>query len=123
MTASHFEASVRRERGVAVVDVRGDVDAFAEEAINAAYAEAISGDATAILLNFDDVGYINSTGIGLIVGMLAQALNAGHRLLACGLSDHYQEIFQITRLTDFMDMFPDEATAIANAVGSPAPDG
>ena len=123
MTASHFEASVRRERGVAVIDVRGDVDGFAEEAINAAYAEAINGNATTILLNFDDVGYINSTGIGLIVGLLAQAMKAHHRLLACGLSDHYQEIFRITRLTDFLDMFPDEVTAIASAVGSPAVDG
>ena len=123
MPTSRFEASVRHGGGVAVIDVHGDVDAFADETINAAYAEAMSGGSTTILLNFDRVGYINSTGIGLIVGLLAQALKSHHRLLACGLSDHYREIFQITRLADFMNIFPDEATAIANAVKSPAPDG
>lgn len=118
MSTSRFDARVRIDEGVAVIDVSGDVDAFAEEAINAAYAEAIGGDSTTILLNFDRVGYINSTGIGLIVGLLAQALKSHHRLLACGLSDHYREIFQITRLADYMNIFPDEATAIANAVPS-----
>ena len=122
MTASRFEARVRHERGVTVIDVYGDVDAFADATINAAYAEASSGDATTILLNFDGVGYITSTGIGLIVGLLAQALKSRRRLLACGLSDHYQEIFQITRLTDFMSIFPDEASAIASAAGSAAVD-
>ena len=122
MTVSRFEASVRRERGVTVIDVRGDVDTFAEEAINTAYAKAISGGATTILLNFDGVGYINSTGIGLIVGLLAQALKSQHRLQACGLSDHYREIFQITRLADFMKMFPDEETALAKASSAAATD-
>jgi len=41
-------------------------------------------------------------------------------MLACGLSDHYREIFQITRLADFMSIFPDEESAMA---GAPAPAG
>ena len=35
------------------------------------------------------------------------------RLLASGLSEHYVEIFRITRLADFMSVFPDEASALA----------
>lgn len=118
MPTSRFEASVRHEKGVVAIDVRGDVDAFAEDAINAAYAEAIGAGFTTVLLNFDGVGYINSTGIGLIVGLLAQALKSHHRLLACGLSDHYREIFQITRLADYMNIFPDEPSAVADALAS-----
>ncbi len=118
MTTNHFEASVRHQQGIAVIDLRGEVNALADEALNTAYDEAISGDPTALLLNFDGVDYINSTGIALIVGLLAQARKSHRRVLACGLSDHYREVFQITRLADFMSIFADEASAFANTPAS-----
>ena len=37
------------------------------------------------------------------------------RLLACNLSEHYVEIFNITRLSDFISVLPDEESAIAEA--------
>ena len=44
-----------------------------------------------------------------------QLFQAGLPVLACGLSDHYWHIFQITRLASFIQLFPDEATALAQA--------
>jgi anti-anti-sigma factor len=113
MPTKQLEANVRYVRGAAIIDLRGEIHAGAEETLNAAYATAEGHDPQAILLNFSDVGYINSTGIALIVGLLSQARKANRRLMACGLSDHYVEIFQITRLADFMSVFPDEASALA----------
>jgi anti-anti-sigma regulatory factor len=46
---------------------------------------------------------------------LARARKSKQQLLICGLSDHYAEIFQITRLADFMRIFPDEASALADS--------
>ena len=112
MATKMLEAHVRRQDGAAVIDLAGEIDSFADEALSAAYAEAERQSPSAILLNFKDVEYINSTGIALIVGLLAQARKSGRRLLTTGLSDHYLEIFQITRLADFMAIFPDEATAL-----------
>jgi anti-sigma B factor antagonist len=65
------------------------------------------------VLNFKGVDYINSTGIALIVGLLAQARKSHRKLVVCGLSEHYQEIFRITRLSDFMEIFDDESSALA----------
>ncbi len=110
----HLEAKVRHESGIAIVDLHGEINAFAEDALNGAYSEAEGNGPGAILLNFGGVDYINSTGIALIVSLLARARASHHRLLACCLSDHYVEIFQITRLVDFMSVFPDEASAIAD---------
>jgi anti-anti-sigma regulatory factor len=45
--------------------------------------------------------------------VLAQARKTGCRLLTTGLSSHYVEIFHITRLADFMSIYPDEASALA----------
>ena len=113
MTANSLEAQVRHQPRVAIIDLHGEINAFAEDVLNKAYAEAESRKADVILLNFSDVDYINSTGIALIVSLLARARKSKRRLLACGLSDHYVEIFQITRLVDFMSVFPDEKSALA----------
>jgi anti-sigma B factor antagonist len=118
--ATQFDAQVRRLPEVVVLDLHGDINSFAERALNEAYAQADADQPAAILLNFADVSYINSTGIALIVGLLAKARASGRRLLACGLSDHYVEIFNITRLADFMTLFPDENSALT---GKTAPEG
>ncbi len=115
MAVSHLEASVRREVGGAVLDLRGEINGFGQEALDAAYAEAEKGDPAAIVLNFEEVDYINSTGIALIVGLLAKARAAKRRLLAYGLSEHYVEIFNITRLSDFVGVYPDEESALSEA--------
>jgi anti-anti-sigma factor len=106
---------VRQETGVAIIDLRGEIDSFGEEALNQAYSEAGRLTGKAVLLNFSGVDYINSTGIALIVGLMARARKASRRLMTTGLSSHYLEIFQITRLADFMQIYPDEATALAQA--------
>ena len=115
MPAKHLEASVRQEPGVAVIDLNGEINGFAQEALDAAYAKAEAENPETILLNFEDVEYINSTGIALIVSLLARARASKRRLLACNLSDHYVEIFNITRLSDFMSVYPDEESALTEA--------
>jgi anti-sigma B factor antagonist len=113
MAVRHLEVEVRREPGGAVLDLRGEINGFAQEALDAAYTEAENGNPEAIILNFEEVDYINSTGIALIVDLLAKARVSQRRLVAYGLSDHYVEIFEITRLSDFMSVFPDEESAMS----------
>jgi anti-anti-sigma factor len=115
MPATIFEARVRRELPrVAVLELHGEINAFAEASLNAAYDEAEGQHPEVILMNYSDVDYINSTGIALIVSLLARARKNHTRLLACGLSDHYVEIFTITRLADFMNVYADESSALGS---------
>ena len=113
MAEERFEATVRILPRAAVVSLRGDIDSSAEQALNSAYEEAEMARPESILLDFASVDYINSTGIALIVGLLARARQAHHRIKASGLSAHYQHVFEITRLADFVDLYPDEKTALA----------
>lgn len=113
MTAPGLEISVRRQGPAAVLDLRGEIDAGAHEALQEAYADARADMPRLILLNFTEVEYINSTGIALIVNLLKQARDVGQRLAACGLNEHYQDIFEITRLTEYLPLFPDEPAALA----------
>ncbi|RPI85676.1 MAG: anti-sigma factor antagonist [Chloroflexi bacterium] len=115
MSTLILETTVRNQESAAVIDLFGVMDGFAEEALNTAYIQAESLNKEVILLNFGEVTYINSTGIALIVGLLAKARKNHKRLFTCGLSSHYVEIFQITRLADFMGIYSDEESALREA--------
>jgi anti-sigma B factor antagonist len=115
MAAKLFGATVRSHDGVAVIDLSGEVNAGADARLEAAYSEAVDTGATSILLNVEAVDYINSTGIALIVGLLARSKKERREVLACGLTDHYRKIFEITRVADFMHLYQDEQTAIKQA--------
>lgn len=112
MTNSNFTARVRVRPGLTVIDLAGEINAFAEKELNQAYGEAEQQGAAAVALSFNEVTYINSTGIALIVGLLGRAQKAQQSLCVWGLSEHYMEIFQITRLVDFLTIYPDEASAV-----------
>ena len=70
-----------------------------------------------IVLDFSGLEYMNSGGIGLLVTLLVRAQRGGGRLLATGLSDHYRQIFALTRLDEAIEIHDDEAAAVAAARG------
>ena len=106
MATMALEAHVHTEDSGPVLELIGDVDGRAEEALGVAYSEA--GEASAVMLDFHGVTYMNSTGIALIVGLLARARTNGQTLSVRGLTPHYREIFEITRLSDFMTIVDEE---------------
>ena len=111
MPTTGFEASVRPGHDRAVIDLFGRIDGAARDDLAGVYERAVADGADGVLLNFAGVEYINSTGIALIVGLLGRARADGRSLAACGLSDHYREIFEITRLADFIPLYADETGA------------
>jgi anti-anti-sigma factor len=100
-------------QGIPVIELTGEINSFAQPVLDEAYRRAEEMPGRAILLDFSRVEYINSTGIALIVNLLRQARSQNRELLASGLSSHYQEIFKLTRLSDFIQIYPDVDQAIA----------
>lgn len=115
MVVGEFGATVRHRGEASVIDFEGIVDIAAHERLQAAYAEAVRTDPSALVLSFEQVRYINSTGLALIVELLARARSERREVAAFGLIEHYQEIFQITRLSDFLTVYADEDTAVKSA--------
>jgi anti-sigma B factor antagonist len=103
---------------VSVIDVKGELTAFAEGVLMDSYAQASDGSVRAIVLNFEGLEYMNSSGIGLLVTLLIRVNREKQRLLTYGLSEHYQNIFQITRLDDAIGIYDSEEEAVraANSV-------
>jgi len=111
MPSDRLTAELREEAPDGVrIHLQGDVDSAADAALTAAGAEVVARDPRRVILDFGDVDYINSTGIALIVRLLAEARRDHREVIALGLSDHYREIFRITRLSDYLTIADPQPT-------------
>ncbi len=114
MTNVNVTMQVRKANSdTSIVDIQGEINAFAENALMDAYTQASSSGSRNILLNFKGLDYMNSSGIGLLVTLLIRVNRQKQRLLAFGLSDHYQQIFELTRLNEAIGIYPNESAAMA----------
>ena len=96
-----------------VIDIKGDVTAASEDDLMGAYHAA--GNARTIALNFEDLEYMNSGGIGLLVTLLVRAKRQRQDVLAFGLNEHYRQIFELTRLDDAIGIYESEQDALQAA--------
>ena len=98
-----------------IIDIQGEVSAFAEDTLMEAYADASTPATRAIILNFSGLEYMNSSGIGLLVTLLIRVNRQKQHLMAFGLSDHYRRIFELTRLNEAIGIYDTEADVLAAA--------
>jgi anti-sigma B factor antagonist len=101
--------------GVNVIDIGGEITRESDLALQDAYERAAEGART-IILAFDSLEYMNSSGIGLLVTLLVRAKRNHQQMLACGLSDHYRQIFELTRLDEVISIHLTLDGAIAASV-------
>jgi anti-sigma B factor antagonist len=101
-------------QGATILRVHGEITAGSEAAIMEAYGQAAPGSKS-IILDFSDLEYMNSGGIGLLVTLVVRAQRAGQRLHAVGLSEHYRQILALTRLDEAIGIHDDEGAALAAA--------
>jgi anti-anti-sigma factor len=117
LLVTHLQTHVREVPRLVVIDLVGEITAFAEDELTRAYHQAAQRDAQHILLNFGDVDYLNSAGIATVIAIISQARQSGKRLMFTGLSSHYRLIFEIMGLTNYVPLFESEEAA-RESIGS-----
>jgi anti-sigma B factor antagonist len=116
MGAPAITMDVRRfGDAVAVVDIKGEVTAACEPVLMSAYEAAGGGKTSRLVLNFVGLEYMNSGGIGMLVTLLVRANRQHQELAAYGLSEHYREIFELTRLDEAIAIYDSEESALNGA--------
>ncbi len=117
MSKANVTMQVRRVTPqTSIVDIQGEINAFAENVLMDAYSQASRDGTRNILLNFQNLEYLNSSGIGLLVTLLIRVKRQNQRLLACGLSEHYRQIFELTRLNEAIYLYGTEDEALSAAI-------
>jgi anti-anti-sigma factor len=104
-----------QDGSASILRIEGDVTSASEADLMAAYGLAVANGAKVVVLDFSKLAYMNSGGIGLLVTLLVRAQRGGGRLVATGLSEHYRQIFALTRLDEAIEIHDDESAAVAAA--------
>jgi anti-sigma B factor antagonist len=112
--ATRFEVREPSAR-TRVIDIQGDITAASEDVLMEAYGRASAQGVQAIVLSFTGLEYMNSGGIGLLVTLLVRAQRQHQRVLAFGLSEHYRQIFELTRLDEAVAIHDSEDDALEAA--------
>ena len=100
---------------IAVLGIQGDLTSASEDALTDAYGQIDSSTVEVVVLNFQELEYMNSSGIGLLVTLLVRVNRNNQRLVATGLNEHYLQIFEVTRLSEAIEIYASETDAVAAA--------
>lgn len=97
---------------VTVVDVSGEVDLYHSPALLGQLTNLIKQKQTSILLNFQNVTYIDSSGLATLIGAYQQLKPQGGQLRLSNVSKNVQNVFAVARLDKVFTIHPTEAEAL-----------
>ena len=112
--AKEQEISIRSAGDVSVIDIKGDVTSLTGQPIEDAYRRVTEDGARKILLVFGADCYINSGGIAILIGILAESRRNAQKMRMTGLTPHFQKIFSMVGLTKYAEICPSEQAALAD---------
>jgi len=105
----------REVNGVSVVALDGRIVLGEEStALRQKLKSLIAEGKKKIVLNMDDIKYIDSAGLGILVAAHVSAKTQGASLHLCHLGSKFQEVLQITKLLTVFEVFDTEAAAVAS---------
>ena len=111
----HWTEIVERRIGdVVIFDLHGQMTLSGEESpqLLSQVRSVVSDGCRKVLLNLSRVSYVDSTGIGEIVGAYTRVAREGGRLSLVGVSARIQELLDTTNISSIIVSFPDEAAAL-----------
>jgi anti-sigma B factor antagonist len=119
------QLSIRRVKDVRVVDVSGRVTlGEGASALREALRAMAHDGEKKVLLNLAGLVYLDSSGIGVLVGSFASMRNQGGQLKLLNLTGRVKDLLLVTKLYTVFEIYEDETTAIESfggvAVGAPA---
>lgn len=109
-----FSASTRQLGEVTIVDVRGRFTLIEGEAIHELLLDLFHDGRRRIILNFRDVTYLDSSGVGQMIRALYSARRNGAELKAVDLSPRSREVLRLTNLHTVFSDYEDEQSALGS---------
>ncbi|MGM7703620.1 STAS domain-containing protein [Pseudalkalibacillus sp. Hm43] len=86
--------------------LNGEVDAYTAPKLKETLIQSTQKEGHEIIVNLSGVQYMDSTGLGVFVGALKSSQQHGSKLTLTGMTERVQRLFEITGLTDVMNIEP-----------------
>lgn len=96
-----------------IVRLTGELDHHTADALRTAIEQELDRDvATSVLLNLKGLEFMDSSGLGVILGRYRRLAETDGRMAACCLNQQVQRIFELSGLTQIMGIYPSEKLAL-----------
>jgi anti-sigma B factor antagonist len=94
-----------------VVELSGEIDVYTSPKVKDAITELIDKGHYNLVINLEKVRYIDSTGLGVLIGGLKRVREHGGSVNLVCTNPQIKKIFDITGLVKIFGIFEDEAAA------------
>jgi len=107
--------TVRERDGWSVLSVSGEIDMATAPGLRERLHALLADDKSKLIVDLDDVGFLDSTALGVLVGALKRARTEGGEVRIASTQPRVRKVFEITRLDSAFDLFDSVDEAVRGA--------
>ena len=108
---SQFEVSIRECNPAQVVDLRGYLDAHTAPQLESTFQGLLDQERYNIIVNFRDLNYISSAGLGVFMAFIEEARNNSGDIKLVGMSPKVYNVFDLLGFPMLYEIYDDEHQA------------
>ena len=112
-----MDISTERDGGTLIAKTGGRVDGTNASEFQDALKDIITPDDQAVVLNFEDLSYISSAGLRVILLTAKDMRSANVKFAVCSLSQSVRDVFTISGFDQIIDIHDDQQTAVSAVKG------
>ncbi len=107
--------NIKMREGIAIIVMEGDIVGGPDATLlSEKFRELIRTDTNRILLDMEQVNYMNSSGLGILIAGVTTVRNSGGELKLLHLIKKLRELLRITKLHRVFEIYENEDEAIAS---------
>jgi len=106
-------APATRQSRSNVLPLKGEIDLHVSPSVTASLNEMIEKKPKRVVVDLSDVSYIDSAGLAALIQAMQKVEGYGGKFMLAGLQETVRSIFEISRLDQVFQIFPDADAALA----------
>ncbi|HEX6134584.1 MAG TPA: STAS domain-containing protein [Longimicrobiales bacterium] len=104
---------VKKQDDITIIDVEGQLIVGNRQELKQKVLEELEGGARKFLIDFSNTGYIDSSGLGVLVSLSKKIREQGGELRLANLNEDLRTLFELTKLDTLFHIASDRREALA----------
>jgi anti-sigma B factor antagonist len=105
---------VKKQDDITIIDVEGQLIVGNRQELKQKVLEELDGGARKFLIDFANTGYIDSSGLGVLVSLSKKIREQGGELRLANLNEDLRTLFELTKLDTLFHIASDRQEALAS---------
>ncbi len=114
ISRSDFSLKLRQQDGIDVMDIVGELDSLTVSETMAEFRKLTDASRYRIALGFEQVDYINSAGVGIILALAQHVRSHMGAVKLFGLKAHIRKVFDLVGASKVLEIFETEQEALGS---------